>query len=104
MAATLTKITRNFQVTIPPTTRRALNLRVGDFMEATPHRDGILLRPATVVTGDAFEKEISRRLQEGLADLKADRASGPFATADDLFKHLDRSPKAQTARKRTARR
>jgi len=34
----------------------------------------------------------------------AGRASGPFATADDLFKHLDRSPKAPTARKRTSRR
>lgn len=103
MAATLTKITRNFQVTIPPATRRALKLRVGDFVEATPHRDGVLLRPAKVVTTDTFEKELRRRLQEGLADVKTGRVSASFASVDDLFAHLDRASGAKPA-KRSRRR
>ena len=104
MAGTLTKITRNFQVTIPPATRRALKLRVGDFVEATPHRQGVLLRPAKVVTEEAFEQEISRRLQEGLADVKAGRVSRPFSTVNELVAHLDRSATAPPPRKRTRRR
>ncbi len=104
MAATLTKITRNFQVTIPPASRRALKLRVGDFVEATPHRHGILLRPAKVVTEEAFEQELSRRLQEGLADVKAGRVSRSFSTVDELFAHLDRSTSVAPPRKRNRRR
>ena len=90
MAATLTKITRNYQVTIPPAARRALKLKVGDFIEATPQRNGVLLRPAKVVTDEGFEQEVRRRLREGLADLKAGRTSGPFENADDVVAHLHR--------------
>jgi AbrB family looped-hinge helix DNA binding protein len=91
MAPTLTKITRNYQVTIPPAARRALKLKVGDFVEATPQRNGVLLRPAKIVTEDSFEQELRRRLQEGLADVKAGRTSGPFETAEDLIAHLHRA-------------
>ena len=102
MAATLTKITRNYQVTIPPAARRALNLKVGDFVEATPRRDGVLLRPAKVVTPATFEQELSRRLSEALADAKADRLSRPFATADDGIAYLRRQARRlkQPKRKR----
>ena len=101
MAATLTKVTRNYQVTIPPAARRALKLKVGDFVEATPQRNGVLLRPAKVVTEESFEQELRRRLQEGLADLKAGRTSGPFKSADDLIAHLHR---AATRLRRSRRR
>ncbi len=104
MAATLTKITRNYQVTIPPAARRALKLKVGDFVEATQQRDGVLLRPARVVTQDTFDQEVRRRLAEGLADLKAGRTSGPFATADELIAHLHRVARRSRPRKRAPRR
>jgi AbrB family looped-hinge helix DNA binding protein len=100
-AATLTKITRNYQVTIPPAARRALKLKVGDFVEATPQRNGVLLRPAKVVTDEGFEQELRRRLQEGLADLKAGRTSGPFGTADDLIAHLHRLATRPRRRRRS---
>jgi AbrB family looped-hinge helix DNA binding protein len=87
-SSTLTKITRNYQVTIPPAARRILNLKVGDFVEATPRRDGVLLRPVRVLTQDRFEKELRQRLEEGLADLEAGRVYGPFDTVDDLARSL----------------
>jgi AbrB family looped-hinge helix DNA binding protein len=98
-AATLTKITRNYQVTIPPAARRALKLKIGDFVEATPRHDGVLLRPAKVVTEEAFEQELKRRLQAGLADLKAGKTSGPF-DADDLIAHLHGVAARQRRRRR----
>ena len=99
-SSTITKITRNYQVTIPPAARRALKLKVGDFVEATPRRDGVLLRPARVVTDETFEEELRRRLEEGLADLQAGRTSGPFENADDLIAHLHRAARAPRARPR----
>jgi len=100
--ATLTKITRNYQVTIPPAARRALKLRVGDFVEATPQRNGVLLRPAKVVTEEGFEQELRRRLSAALADAKAGRLSRPFATADEAIAHLHREARRlkQPSRKR----
>ncbi len=102
--ATLTKITRNYQVTIPPAARRALKLKVGDFVEAPPRRDGVLLRPTKVVTQETFEQELARRLAEGLADLKAGRTSGPFKNADELIAHLHRVARQSRPRKRAPRR
>ena len=59
---------------------------------------------AKVVPTEVFEQEVSRRLQGGLADVKAGRVSGPFSTVDELFAHLDRSASAPPPRKRTRRR
>jgi AbrB family looped-hinge helix DNA binding protein len=50
----LTKIGPKFQVTIPKTTRDALGLSVGDLMDASPTKDGILLRPQVVMHKFAF--------------------------------------------------
>ena len=84
----LTKITRNYQVTIPPAARRALKLKVGDFVEATTRSDGLVLRPVKVVTKETFERELERRLAEGLADIKAGRVYGPFDTVEKLARSL----------------
>ena len=104
MATTLSKITRNYQVTIPPAARRALKLKIGDFVEATPQRDGVLLRPARVVTQDTLDQEVNRRLAEGIADLKAGRTSGPFENAKELIDHLHRLARRPRPRKRATKR
>jgi len=67
----------------------------------TKPRAGVLLRPAKVVTGEAFEQDLRRRLQEGLADLKAGRTSGPLETADDLVAHLRQAAARPRRRRRT---
>ena len=100
--ATLTKITRNFQVTIPPVARRILKLKVGDFVEAITESNGVLLRPAKVISAKSFEQELRRRLREARADFKAGRTSGPFATANEGIAHLRRQARRlkQSNRKR----
>ena len=85
---TLTKITRNFQVTIPPAARRILKLKVGDFVKATTRRSDVLLRPTRVVSEEIFEQELHRRLAEGFADVKAGRVYGPFDNSADLERSL----------------
>ena len=50
----LTKIGPKYQVTIPKATREAAGLSVGDFVEATATKDGVLLRPQAVVDKSAL--------------------------------------------------
>ena len=45
----LTKVGPKFQVTIPKVAREAIGLSVGDLVEATPTKDGVLLRPKVAV-------------------------------------------------------
>lgn len=51
---TLTRIGPKYQVTIPKATRDAAGLSVGDFVEATVTKDGVLLRPQAVVEKSAL--------------------------------------------------
>lgn len=54
MRMTLTRIGPKYQVTIPKATRDAAGLSVGDFVEATVTKDGVLLRPQAVVEKSAL--------------------------------------------------
>jgi AbrB family looped-hinge helix DNA binding protein len=45
----LTKVGPKFQVTIPKVAREAIGLSVGDLVEATPTKNGVLLRPKVAV-------------------------------------------------------
>lgn len=45
----LTKVGPKFQVTIPKVTREAIGLNVGDLVEATTTKEGVLLRPKVAV-------------------------------------------------------
>jgi AbrB family looped-hinge helix DNA binding protein len=50
----LTKIGPKFQVTIPKDARTAVGLNVGDLVEATVTKNGVLLRPQVVLHKSAF--------------------------------------------------
>ena len=86
----LTKVGPKFQVTIPKVTREAIGLSVGDLVEATPTKDGVLLRPQTVVDK---HPEIDKRLAEGLEDLKQGRVSPAFSSARAAVRYLHRQAK-----------
>lgn len=87
----LTKVGPKFQVTIPKVAREAIGLNVGDLLEATPTKNGVLLRPKTVV-----DKEISKRLEAAEAAAKAGRVLGPFTSAGAALRALKRHARART--------
>ena len=49
VAATITKITRNGQVTLPASARRALHVREGDYVEVRIAGDSIVLTPKKLI-------------------------------------------------------
>jgi AbrB family looped-hinge helix DNA binding protein len=92
------KVGPKFQVVIPKKLREAARLKVGDFLSAELKREGILLKPATLVARD-FKAELEQHLKEAEADVKAGRVYGPY-NAKDALKGLDEAIKQERGRAR----
>ena len=90
----IVKVKDKFQVTVPANLREQIDLKVGDLLEATV-RNGILeLSPKTL---------IDRELALGRADIKAGRFLGPFSSAKEAARALDRSPSPLRMKRRRAK-
>jgi AbrB family looped-hinge helix DNA binding protein len=83
---TVTKVGPKFQVVIPKSIRKATGLRVGEYVEASVTREGIVLRRKALV-----DRELERALEEALADAAAGRMSKPFKSARALVRALKRA-------------
>ncbi len=88
----LTKVGPKYQVTIPKKAREAWGIQVGDLVEATISKDGVVLRPKIVVDK---HPEIEKRIREGLEDIKKGRVLGPFKTAKEAMRTLRAKAKAR---------
>lgn len=95
IAMALTRIKPKFQVTIPQAAREAVGLKIGDFLEATPTKEGVLLRPKQLVDRKV---ELDKRLERGLADVAAGRVMGPFKTASATVRALKQRARARRPR------
>ena len=94
-AATLTKVTRNGQVTLPAAARRALHVEEGDYIEVRVTDDSIVLTPKKLVdksqayfwspSWQAAEREASEDIAAGRVTVAED--------ADDLLARLDKGRK-----------
>ncbi len=96
----LTRIGPKYQVTIPKATRDVAGLVVGDFVEATPVRGGVLLKIKAVVDK---HPAIEARLREAEADVQSGRTHGPFTSVGSLTRSL-RSAGGTKAKARRGRR
>lgn len=77
----LVTVKSKYQVTLPVRLRERAGLRVGDLLEATIERGKITLTPKSVV---------DRGIAEGLEDIKAGRFIGPFSSAKEAMKALQK--------------
>src|SRR5262249_6409770 len=83
MATTATKGGQKFQVTIPKNVREAVGLKVGDLVEATVRRGGIVLRQKALIDKTVG---LARQLEESEAAVRAGRVLGPFTSAGAAMK------------------
>jgi AbrB family looped-hinge helix DNA binding protein len=81
----VSKIGPKFQVVIPKKVREAAKLSVGDFVETTAVKDGVLIRPKVVV-----DRDLDTALGEALADVAAGRVSKSYSSAPALVRDLKR--------------
>lgn len=90
--STLSKVQRNFQVTIPADIRKRSHLRVGDVIEFEVTEEGILLKPQeTIDRSQAWfwskewqeeEKRVQKDVREGRMRVAE--------SADAVLKELDK--------------
>lgn len=88
----LTKVTRNGQITLPASLRRAVNIEVGDYIEVTVQDDGLLLTPKKLIDKSQayfWTEEWQKRERQADEDKKAGRIES-FDSVDDLIADLHR--------------
>ena len=89
----ISKLGQRRQVVIPKQICNELGLQEGDFVEVTSGKGQVIIKPKKVVDPDdvltpAQRAVIDHRLAEAEEDIKAGRVSRPFATVDQLKRHL----------------
>jgi AbrB family looped-hinge helix DNA binding protein len=101
--AALTRITSNFQITMPKAARDALRLKRGDFLEATVEQGAVVLRPKVLRDRAEFVKQLKKDIEASKAAVKAGRVLGPFDNARDAMRALrDVTKKRRRGHARTA--
>ncbi|MEK7576856.1 MAG: AbrB/MazE/SpoVT family DNA-binding domain-containing protein [Patescibacteria group bacterium] len=83
MATIAQKVGPKFQVTIPKKVRDAFGIQVGDFVEASVGREGILLKRKILIDHNPV---VEAALKEALADIKAGRVSKSYKSARTLIR------------------
>ncbi len=86
-----TKVTRNFQISIPKEIRDRLRIEEGDYIEMTERDGEIVMVPKKLIDADQawfWTPEWQKGEREADEDLKAGRTLGPFKTIEELKKHF----------------
>ena len=87
----ITRIGPKHQITIPKDVFQALNLEVGDFLEAGIEDNTIVLVPKKLIPKDQawfWTKEWQKREKQADHDIREGRLVGPFKSVKDFKKAL----------------
>jgi antitoxin MazE len=89
----ITKIKRNYQITLPRSVREQLKLAVGDYIEIERQQGQIVIKPVKIVHPEEeyfYTKEWQKKEQEADQDIAAGRVSQTYDDVNDFIKDLDR--------------
>ena len=92
-APTLTRVTRNGQITLPAMVRRTLRVEEGDYIEVRVAGESIILTPKKLVDASQayfWTPDWQEGEREGSADIAAGRTY-EAADVDDLIAQLERA-------------
>jgi len=90
----LVTVKNKFQVVIPQRVRDEIGVDVGDILDARVEAGKIVFEPKSVV---------DRGIAESIADFKAGRGYGPFATHEAFLKALQKGETRTRTRKSNRR-
>lgn len=92
---TLTKVTRNGQMTLPAAARRALHIEEGDYVEVRVSEDSLILTPKKLIDKSQayfWSPEWQAAEREASEDIASGRVR-EFDNVDDLISSLNKAPK-----------
>ena len=87
-----TKVTRNFQVTIPADVRKALSIKIGTLLDFVVEKGALIMRPKKLVDDDQawfWSKEWQAQEKEAEKSLKKGRIIS-FADVNEMKKHFEK--------------
>jgi len=87
-SAAVTRLTGNWQVTVPKAVREALDLHLGDFLEASVQHGAVVLRPKVLNDRPTLE-QLRKDIEESKAAVKGGRVLGPFKSAGAAMKAVN---------------
>ena len=90
----LVKVKNKYQIVIPEDVRGKLKVKVGDMLEVMEKNGRLIIKPVIVVDKSQeffWTSEWQEGEKEAEEDIRRDRLSGPFETADKLIRHLKKS-------------
>lgn len=79
----LMRVRRAAQLTLPAEVRRALNVKEGDYLEARIMKDGVLLKPVSVVERKRAWQRI-KKVMSHVRDLKPNPKEDVRAKEEDI--------------------
>jgi len=100
--ATIVKIQRKGQVTIPTRLRVQVGLADGDLLEAKAERGKIVLTPKMIIDREytpAQRQVIDARLAESLEQAETGHTYGPFESHEEMITFLHREAKKARPKK-----
>jgi len=90
----LIKVKHNYQITIPNSLRKKLNIAVGDYLEAEKQNGDLVLKPVKVVHSDQayfYTKEWQKGEAKADRDIRKGDVIGPFNNIADSLKALKKA-------------
>jgi len=88
----LVKIKEHYQITLPNSLRKNLNIAIGDYMELENKEGEIVLRPVKLVRPEQeyfYTKDWQKGEAEADKDIAEGRVAGPFSSVNDLLNELE---------------
>lgn len=90
------KVGASRQIVIPKKIHDKLGLAPGDYLEVEVERGKVVMTPKALM-----DKQIEKRLAEGLEDLRTGRSHGPFDSAKKAVRFLHTEAKRRKKTKVT---
>jgi AbrB family looped-hinge helix DNA binding protein len=84
---TLMRVRRAAQLTLPADVRRALNVKDGDYLEAHVMKEGVLLKPVSVVERKRAWASIKKAVSQ-VTDRKAEKSKSAKRDEDTITREV----------------
>jgi AbrB family looped-hinge helix DNA binding protein len=108
--ATIVKIQKKGQMTIPTSLRTQAGIADGDLVEVAFSRGKIVLTPKIAIDRSKFptadneytpaqRRIVDRAIAEGMEDFREGRVHGPFSSAKEASAYIERMAKERAARR-----
>ena len=88
----LSKVTRNYQITIPSGIRRALHIKVGSLVDFIVDKKQVVLRPKVIVDGDQswFWSKEWQEAEKEVEHAKKRKDSISFKNVQEMKKYFEK--------------